>query len=88
MSFTIRAGWAVVSMVLVYLRLGGTMDNRFQAFAHLVTGGFLAVWAFGLAVNRKFGVQTRPAYYGWLGLYISLIELYAFLNGIGHLDGA
>jgi NADH:ubiquinone oxidoreductase subunit K len=86
-SAGIRFGWAVVCCVLAYLRLTGVMDNRFQALAHLVVGGLLGAWALGLVTQRRYQVRVAPGVYGWLALAVSLVEVYAFLAGIGKLDG-
>ena len=86
-STGIRIGWVVVCCVLAYLRLTGVMDNRFQALAHLVIGGLLGAWAFGLVVQRRYNVRVAPAFYGWLALLTTLVEVYAFFAGIGKIDG-
>lgn len=87
MSTGIRIGWVVVCCVLAYLRLTGVMHNSFQAFAHLVVGGLLGAWAIGLTVQNRYNVRVSPGFYGWLAVVTSLVEVYAFLTGIGKIDG-
>ncbi|QDV33875.1 hypothetical protein [Tautonia plasticadhaerens] len=86
-STGIRIGWAVVCCVLAYLRLSGVMDNRFQAFAHLVVGGLLGAWALGMVVQKRHHIRVAPGIYGWLALLTSLVEVYAFMAGKGEIDG-
>jgi hypothetical protein len=95
-SGVIRIGWTLVALTLSYLRLRGVMDNRFQALAHLVTGMWLGAWAFGLTTQHRYDITDRhfgfpqslgASYYGWLAFLVSLIETYAFLMGIGKIDG-
>jgi hypothetical protein len=83
----IRVGWVVVCCVLAYLRITGVMDNRFQAFAHLVIGGLLGAWVLGLTVQQRDKIRVAPGFYGWLALLTTLVEVYAFLTGIGKIDG-
>jgi hypothetical protein len=86
----IKAGWILVAIILIALRLMGIMDNRFQAIAHLCVGGWFAAWAvqkrFKYAVE-KLNISLQPEIYGYLFLVTSAVELFAFLTGIGKIDG-
>ena len=79
----IRLGWLAVGFALAWLRLAGVHHPAFQALAHLAVGGWLGAWAMGLAVRDRCTLDVRPGYYGWLALALSLIELGAFLAGVG-----
>ena len=79
----IRLGWLAVGFALAWLRLAGVPHPAFQAIAHIVVGSWLGAWAMGLAVRDRCTLDVRPGYYGWLALALSLIELGAFLAGVG-----
>ena len=90
----IKAGWIIIALLLIALRLNGIMDNRFQAIAHLCVGGWFAAWAVLLTLQKKYtkilqvnNIKVYPAIYGYLFLITSLVELFAFLTGIGKIDG-
>ena len=79
----IRFGWLAVGVALAGLRLAGVHHPAFQALAHIVVGSWLGAWAMGHVARRQHGVDVRPGYYGWLAMLLSLIELGAFLAGVG-----
>lgn len=83
MTGYIRSTWAFVAIALATARLLGATDQRFQAAAHILVGGWFGAWAFGIHQRSQWAQCTRPGFYGWLGLGTSLVELYAFFVGIG-----
>jgi hypothetical protein len=76
-----------VTLVLGSLRLLGTMDNRFQALAHLTVGGFFGAWFVGKSIGRREALNTGVDYYLGMGVGLTILELIAFLEGIGRIDG-
>lgn len=83
MTTTIRLGWLAVGVALAWLRLAGVHHPAFQAIAHICVGSWLGAWAMGLVVRDRCTLDVRPGYYGWLALALSLIEIGAFLAGVG-----
>ena len=74
----IKFGWVLVTIALAASRLYGFIDNRFQAFAHLVVGGFFGAW---------FADPKTKRFYLGLGVFLTILEVVAFLMGIGKVDG-
>jgi hypothetical protein len=83
----IRLGWLAVTLVLGIFRLLGTMDNRFQAIAHVTVGGFFGAWFIGKSIGRRESLDADVSYYLFLGIGLTLLETIAFLAGIGRIDG-
>lgn len=87
-TYVIRGGWLVVTIALGILRLAGTQDNRFQALAHLVVGGFFGAYALGRSANARCrGEHIDVDFYLALGLGLTVLEAIAFLSGNGRIDG-
>jgi hypothetical protein len=86
-SVGIRLGWTLVALTIAACRLHGMLDNRFQAFAHIVVGNMLAAFAFGWAVEARHRIKTGYPFYGLIALFLTAVEVFAFLMGIGRIDG-
>jgi hypothetical protein len=87
MAVVFKVGWTVVAFALSILRLHGMMDNRYQAIAHLVEGAWIGTWCAGRMIRYRWAVDPDYGYYGWLALACGLVEVFAFVNGIGRIDG-
>jgi hypothetical protein len=70
--------YGVIAVALGWLRLSGQRSVAFQAVAHLYTGGFIGAAAMGW--HHAVGGWK---YYAGLAVCLSLLELVAFLAGIG-----
>lgn len=65
----IKSVWVLFSVFMGALRLNGHKSQTFQAIAHLVVGGFFAIWL----------VDHSQTFYLTLGVSLSILEVSAFL---------
>jgi hypothetical protein len=77
-SVGIAVVYTIIAIMLGALRLAGHKDEVFQAIAHIYTGAFIGASIMG--GHHKVGGWK---YYLGLAIALSVLELFAFITGIG-----